>query len=905
MVSMRSIGIFSATYGFSLARKSIGSDTALPMRRFIASSFISGTAILLGLMTQPSIHAQSFVDVSDSAGIINSLNKSWGSPCWGDINNDGKLDVLVSVHGILGDNKPFVYTNNGNGTFSNTWPTSGIVKTAWTDPVNPDDGDWHGWALGDMEGDGNLDLAIVEGAKFFQFTKRDKLFKGLGNGTFTLNALEAGFDLNENEGGSAFWVDFNNDGKLDLFVKDWTSSPNRLYRNNGNGTLTDVGVSAGLADVRGSNSAWADYDNDGYMDVMITGLGGMVPDPPDTLFHNQGNGTFVDVSATAGIPVRTIGRGIAWGDYNNDGNIDVFIARGTAGVIPPDDLTKTSLYRNNGDGTFTEVTDQAGVGISANTWAAVWGDYDNDGYLDLFVANSGDLPTNNPCYLFHNNKDGTFTNVAAAQGLQLQDNISAHKGASWADYDDDGFLDLMIKNGVGTEEKGNGADKGTHKLYRNTHPGNSNHWLKINLVGRQSNLHGIGAKLKLIANGLPDQYRQYDGGGGGSLYSQSVEPIHFGLGRATKARLQVIWPSGVVSSIKAIPADQTLTVTESSTQAAPQLFVAANESNTVAVIDSSTDQVTTQIAVGGKPIRLAMAPNGQKAYISNSDTANVSVIDTANRVVTATIPVGNAPQEIAVTPDGGRVFLVHKTNGDVAVIDTNTNTLITQVPIGGDGAKDVLVTPDGRVAYVANASASAVSAIDTSDYSVSNIPTPAGPRRLALTPNADRLFVTDYDGNNVSVINTASKSLVSNIPVGVNPRGIAITPNGNETYVTNIKSETVSVINNSTLAVVATIPVGKKPWQVTLTPDGAWAYVSNQVGGTVSVISTATHAVVKTLKVGVGPFFSVINPSGTKLYVSNSKDTTVSVIDLASQTVSGTIPGVGSQPFDLLFDGPQ
>ena len=102
------------------------------------------------------------------------------------------------------------------------------------------------------------------------------------------------------------------------------------------------------------------------MDVMITGIGGLVGPPPDTLFHNQGNGTFLDVTASAGIPVRFSGKGIAWGDYNNDGNIDMYIARGEAGKIPPDGSSKTSLYRNNGDGTFTEVTDQAGVGITAN-----------------------------------------------------------------------------------------------------------------------------------------------------------------------------------------------------------------------------------------------------------------------------------------------------------------------------------------------------------------------------------------------------------------------------------------------------------------------------------------------------------------------------------------------------------
>jgi YVTN family beta-propeller protein len=873
------------------------------MRELIRSSFIAAITTLF-VVTAANSQGQAFVDVSDSAGIDGtSLNKSWGSPVWGDINNDGYLDILVSVHGVLGTNKPFVYTNNGDGTFTNTWPTSGIFKSPWTDPVNPDDGDWHGWALGDYDGDGNLDLGIVEGSKENDFTKRDKLFKGAGDGTFSMVADTAGLELNVNTGGSAFWVDYNNDGKLDLFVKNWTNSPNRLYRNNGDGTFTDVAVAAGLADYRGSNSAWTDYDNDGYMDVMITGLGGLVPAPADALFHNNGDGTFTNVTASAGIPVRTIGRGIAWGDYNNDGYMDLYIARGEAGSVPGDGSTKTSLYRNNGDGTFTEVTDQAGVGITANTWAAIWGDYDNDGYLDLFVTNDGDNPNNNRCYLFHNNGDGTFTDVAAQEGLQLEDNVSAHKGASWADYDNDGFLDLMIKNGVGTENAGD-SSKGTHRLYRNTHPGNTNHWLEVKLVGTQSNLNGIGAKLKLTT-ATESQYRQNDGGGGGELYSQSCEPVHFGMGQATQGDLQVTWPSGIVDTLQGVQADQILTVVEGQNGPAPQLFVVTNKSNAVAVIDPATNQVVTQIPVGRNPVRIVMTPDGRKAYVSNTGEDTVSVIDTVNRVVTGTVTVGNGPQESAVTPDGGRVFIVHKSSGDVAVVDTSTDTVVTHVAVGGHGSKDALVSHDGQVTYVANATTNMINVIDNTTYSVTNIPTAAGPRRLALTPAGDRLYVSDYDGATVTVIDTATNTVLANIPVGNGPRTVAITPNGNEIYVTNVGDGTVSVINNATLSVVATIPVGTNPWQVAITPDGAWAYVSNGGSRSVSIINTSTHTVTKTIRVGVGPFFSVFNPAGTELYVANSKDTTVSVISLASQTVLQTVQGVGSKPFDLSFSAPQ
>jgi YVTN family beta-propeller protein len=870
------------------------------MKKCISPSFVAAIAAMLFLMTGPSSRAQSFVDVSDSAGIADLATKSWGSPCWGDINNDGYLDILVSVHGVNGTPRPYVYINNHDGTFTNTYTTSGIVRTGARDPVNPDSGDWHGWALGDYDGDGKLDLSIVEGSRENNFTKRDKLFKGNGDGTFSNVAESAGIELNENTGGSAFWVDFNNDGKLDLFVKNWTTSPNRLYKNNGDGTFTDVAVSAGLADQRGSNSAWADYDNDGYMDVMITGLGGLTPQPNDALYRNNGDGTFTNVTAQAGIPVRNLGRGIAWGDYNNDGNIDVYIARGSDGPVPPDGSTKTSLYKNNGDGTFTEVTDQAGVGISANTWAAVWGDYDNDGYLDLFVANDGDNPQNNQCYLFHNNGDGTFTDVAAAEGLQLEDNVSAHKGASWADYDNDGFLDLMVKNGVGAEGAGG---LGTHRLYHNTHPGNTNHWLKIKLVGVQSNLNGIGAKLKLTTT-AGSQYRQNDGGGGGILYSQSSQPVHFGLGQATQADLQITWPSGVVDNLSAVPANQTLTVTEGQNAPTTNLFVVSSASDSVAVVNPSTNQVITQIPVDRSPIRIAMTPDGRKAYVSNGGVSTLSVIDTANLVVTSSITVGRSPQELAVTPDGGRLFVVHKTSGDISVVDTSTDTVINDVTVGGNGSRDVAVSPDGRFAYVANSATSMVNVIDTSTYAVTNIATPAGPRRLLFTPSGDRLFVADYDGASVSVIDTATQTLITNVTVGIKPRGLAIKPDGSEIYVTNEGAGTVSVISNATLTVLKTTRVGNQPYQVLVTPDGAWAYVSNSGAQNLSIISTTTHLVVKTVLVGQGPFFSVVNPSATELYVSNSQDSTASVVDLASQNVVGTIQ-VGLKPFDLSFDNPQ
>src|SRR5262249_35128772 len=146
------------------------------MKKSIFLNLVAVMATMLVLMAGGSSQAQSFVGVSGRAGIMgNDLHKSWGSPRWGDVNNYGCLRVMVSVHGVNGTPRPYVYTNNRNGTFTNTYATSGIVRTSPRDPVNPDSGDWHGWALGDYDRDGNLDLSIVEGSRENDFTKRDKL----------------------------------------------------------------------------------------------------------------------------------------------------------------------------------------------------------------------------------------------------------------------------------------------------------------------------------------------------------------------------------------------------------------------------------------------------------------------------------------------------------------------------------------------------------------------------------------------------------------------------------------------------------------------------------------------------------------------------------------------------------
>ena len=524
----------------------------LAMKRLLACC-----SIVLGLATViPSISTgQQFTEVTTQVGLVDEEKKSWGNPIWGDIDNNGFLDLIVPTHGLSVSHGPFVYLNNVGATFTDIRTTSGIEQAPELDSK-----DWHGFAFGDYDGDGNLDLYIAEGAKGKQggTIKRDLLFKGNGDGTFQYVSDLAGIITSTDRGRCGFWFDYDNDGKLDLFVKNYGGS-NRLYKNNGDGTFTEVAAAAGIAGASeetdvGSICSFADYDNDGFMDVAFSGDG-----TTDALYRNQGDGTFVNVSAAAGMIQAVNGKGIAWGDYNNDGFVDLYIARGANGG----GTFSNTLYRNNGDGTFTDVSTAAGVAATTDTWSAVWGDYDNDGYLDLFVTSAGPgaQGVGDANFLYHNNGDGTFTNVAVAEGVDLQDNTSLHKGSAWGDYDNDGFLDLIIKDGVGNERDNGEGSSGPHRLFRNN--GNSNSFIKINLLGVQSNTRGIGARVSVTST-TGVSYRQNNGGGGGEYASQSSEPLHFGIGSATEATVVVTWPSGIVDTVASVPATSTITIMEGS-----------------------------------------------------------------------------------------------------------------------------------------------------------------------------------------------------------------------------------------------------------------------------------------------------------------------------------------------------
>jgi hypothetical protein len=456
-----------------------------------------------------------------TGAIVTDLGFSAGC-AWGDYNNDGYLDLFV---GNQQGTANYLYRNNGDGTFMKI--TTGNIIT--------DGGSSVGCMWADFDNDGFLDLFVANGGG--GSPGPNLLYHNNGDGTF--RKITSGAVVTDRiQSFNGAWGDYNNDGYLDLFVGDNGGNANALYRNNGNGTFTKI-TSGSIVNEGGAcvPSAWADYNNDGFLDLFVGNGAGN-----NFLYRNKGDGTFVKI--TSGSPVNEGGAvGCSWGDYDNDGFLDLFVSNG--GIGSP---TNNFLYHNQRDGTFVKVTSGSIVTDVGNFVHCAWGDYDNDGFLDLFVCRQ--LGQNNS--LYHNNGDGTFTRIT--QGSLVNDGGNS-VACAWVDYDNDGFLDLFVTNGA----FGNVSQH--NFLYRNN--GNSNNWIKIKLVGTVSNRSAIGAKVRIkatIGGKTVWQLREISSGGEGQNLL-----AHFGLGNATNIDIvRIEWPSRFVQEMKAVAVKQFLTVTEPS-----------------------------------------------------------------------------------------------------------------------------------------------------------------------------------------------------------------------------------------------------------------------------------------------------------------------------------------------------
>ncbi|MBE7502441.1 MAG: VCBS repeat-containing protein [Verrucomicrobiales bacterium] len=487
----------------------------------IAGALLAGTL----LRAQPSLSAPStdrFVPVAKPGWVNTSQYSVTGA--WGDYDKDGFIDLFVanSTDG-WGPAGNFLYRNNRDGTF--TPMSAAKVGAVVTDREPSIAGYW-----GDFNNDGRLDLfALSTMATANSGPVLNRLYLNLGNGAF---ASANGGDLTQPcyAGGWAAVADYDNDGWLDVYVSTaWAEGGRRtnlLYHACGDGRFKRVTDSPVVRDQISSSftlsALWGDYDNDGDQDLVVANYG-----ERDCFYRNEGGGRFIRLTNSI---LEKPGYGTmhqAWGDYDNDGFLDLASGCGSA----------LRLFRNDGGSDFLVATNWA---IGAGDWYSgvpVWGDYDNDGHLDL-LSIKGQAAPRRLC-LYHNNGDGTFDQVEEA----FTRPTGHWLGGGWGDYDNDGFLDLFVANHTGQ-----------NALYHNE--GNGNHWLKVLLEGHVSNGAAIGAKVRVratIAGKTVWQMREVSGGN----FCQNDLRLNFGLGDATVAEvIRVEWPSGNVQEISNEPVDQ-------------------------------------------------------------------------------------------------------------------------------------------------------------------------------------------------------------------------------------------------------------------------------------------------------------------------------------------------------------
>ncbi|MDX2153645.1 MAG: CRTAC1 family protein [Bryobacteraceae bacterium] len=531
---------------------------------------------------QPPFH---FVDVAKQAGLVHPvvyggeeskkyiLETNGCGVAFYDYDGDGWPDILAGTGSRLDRSDPQatirLYRNNRDGTFTDVTGRAGLKRTAWVSGI----------AIGDYDNDGREDL-------FLSCWGQNILYHNNGDGTFTDVTREAGLLAPKPRwGAGCTWIDYNRDGLLDLFVgtylefdpktvplpgagencmwkgiavncgpKGLPTGRNALYRNNGDGTFTDVSQESGIAAVTGRYAMTAlayDFDGDGRQDLYVA-----CDSTASILYKNRGDGTFVDVALERGVAYNEDGReqagmGVALGDTRNLGRLDLFKTHFA------DDTPV--LYRALEDGHFEDATSAAGLNALTRYvgWGAGFADFDNDGRVDLLFVNGNVYPEverhfeeykyRNPRVVLRNRGDGVFEDVSAVSGPGISARHSS-RGCAFGDFDNDGDVDVLVMN-MGEAPS----------LLRNDTAGQGN-WLKVKLVGSKSNRSGIGASVLVTGSGRRQRQVMLSQS---SFYSQNDARLHFGLGEAKSAEsIEVRWPSGMVQVLKGVRAGQTVEVRE-------------------------------------------------------------------------------------------------------------------------------------------------------------------------------------------------------------------------------------------------------------------------------------------------------------------------------------------------------
>ncbi len=527
-------------------------------------------AVLLAAQSKES-RLPVFRDVSAEAGlraviVSGGVQKKYvlevngSGACWLDYDGDGWQDLylvngstLAELQGKAPASKTapttnHLYRNNGNGTFADVTARAGVPGKGWG----------FGCVAADYDNDGRVDLLVTNFGP-------NLLYRNLGNGSFadvTARAQVGGGNIWH--AGAAF-ADFDRDGDLDLFVPGYLDfnaktpelktceyrgvrvnacgpmgyrgAPDSLYRNNGDGTFSDVTALAGMSDKQlyfGFQAVWEDFNNDGWPDLFVGN-----DSNPNYFYRNKGDGSFEEAGVSSGLAFSGDGKemssmGIAVGDYDYDGWMDVFVT-----TFADDNYV---LFHNDGEGLFSDVSFPSGVGeptVPYLGWATSFFDFDNDGYQDLFCANGHVYPEvdgrlretyRQPLQILRNLGKSKFVEVSEQVGLKAVGLFSA-RGGAYADYDNDGDLDIVVSI----------MDARPVLLRNDSGPNGRANWIRLKLEGTKSNRGGVGARVKLIA-GEKTQFASVRAGE--SYLSSNDSRLHFGLGGAGTADVEVLWPSG-------------------------------------------------------------------------------------------------------------------------------------------------------------------------------------------------------------------------------------------------------------------------------------------------------------------------------------------------------------------------